>query len=94
MSVVPAASRLAIVATDVGGTTEILSDRVSARLVAPADATELAQAVIELAEDPIMRKQYAEAAHQGIVRDFSAQKTGAQLGDVWRQLLEDTNRKS
>ena len=89
-----AASGLAIVATDVGGTTEILSDRVSARLIAPADATELAQAVIELAQDPIMRKRYAEAAHQRIVRDFSAQKTGAQLGDVWRQLLEDTNHKS
>ena len=89
-----AAAGLAIVATDVGGTAEILTDRVSARLIPPANAAALAQAVIELAGDPSMRKRYAEMAHQRIVMDFNAQKTGARLSDMWRQTLKDTNRKS
>jgi glycosyltransferase involved in cell wall biosynthesis len=84
-----AAAGLPIVATDVGGTGEILTDGESAKLIPPGDPGALAGAVIELACDPDLRTRYAEAARQNIEANFNASKTGAKLSELWRQLLKD-----
>lgn len=82
-----AASGLPIVATNVGGTTEIVTDNISARLIPPANAQRLADAVIEMANDPTLRMRFADAARQHMLANFNAQKTGAKLGEVWEQIL-------
>ena len=81
------AAGLPIVATAVGGTEEIVSDGVSARLVTPGDAERLAEAIVELAGDEVKRRRFAAAARKRIVRKFDAETAAAGLCEVWRQLL-------
>lgn len=82
-----AASGLPIVATDVGGTTEIVSDGVSARLVAPRQHTALAGAVIELAGDKSLRDRLAAAARERVTNDFTPGAAADNLMKVWREAL-------
>jgi len=83
-----AASGLPIVATDVGGTSEIVTDGVSARLVAPNDCEQLADAVIELAGDHTLRGNFATIARNNVNRIFTPQAAADNLTDVWHQALE------
>jgi glycosyltransferase involved in cell wall biosynthesis len=83
-----AASELPIVATDVGGTREIVTDSVSARLVAPSNCEQLTDAVIELANDKKLRAQHAAAARQRVTRDFTPRAVADNLTNTWRQALE------
>lgn len=82
-----AAAGTAIVATAVGGTEEILTDGVSARLVPPADAAALAAGVVELALDPRQRQRFADRARRYVVSDFSADQAAQNLCQHWRDLL-------
>lgn len=82
-----AAAGLPILATNVGGTAEIVTDQISASLIPPANVERLAAAIIELANDPALRKRFATAARECIASKFNAKKTGAQLGVAWDQTL-------
>jgi glycosyltransferase involved in cell wall biosynthesis len=53
---------LPIVATNIGGPSEILADDVSARLIPPKNADALALSVLELLNDTFLRKRLGEAA--------------------------------
>ncbi len=55
---------LPIVATSVGGTTEILTDDLDALLVPPDDASALADAIGRVAADPALRERLGGAARQ------------------------------
>lgn len=55
-----------LVATNVGGTPDLVEDNVSAKLVAPGDGPALAAALQELIDDPAARARLAEAARQRI----------------------------
>lgn len=82
-----AASELPIVATNVGGTAEILTDGVSGRLVAPKHPAELAGAVIELAGDECLRNRLAVAARRRVARDFTPRAAADKLMGVWRRAM-------
>lgn len=82
-----AASGLPIVTTDVGGTREILSNDVSAKLVPAGDAPRLADAVIEMLSDPDARKRFTAEARKTIDQKFSSTSPGTQLGEVWPRTL-------
>lgn len=82
-----AASGLPIVATDVGGTREILEDGVSARLVPPDDATALADAIIEMCDNSQRGALYGKAARNRAVEMFSSPQAARNLEAVWRELL-------
>ena len=84
-----AASGLPIVATNVGGTTEIVTDGTSARLVAPNNHVQLAGAVIGLATDKRLRDRLADAARQRVTSDFTPRAVADNLTKVWRQALAD-----
>ena len=84
-----AASGLPIVATDVGGTAEIVSDGLSARLVPPGECGPLAEAVIELAADKRLRERLASAARQRMTSDFTPRAVADKMADVWRRALAD-----
>jgi glycosyltransferase involved in cell wall biosynthesis len=59
------AAGLAVVATDVGGTSEIFPpDRDAARLVPSGDATALGTAIVELVDDPALRNRLGAAARR------------------------------
>lgn len=84
-----AASGLAIVATNVGGTKEILRDGESAWLIEPGNARELAEAVVELAADPDARRRLAAEARHRVVQDFSPAATAEKLTATWYRVLQD-----
>ena len=83
-----AASGLPIIATDVGGTGEILSDGESARLIPPANPAALAQAIRELHADHEQRETFAEAARQRVEVLFPISRAARALVEVWSIVLE------
>ena len=82
-----AASELAIVATDVGGTGEIIVDGESGLLV-PADAPgKMAAAIDRLIDDGRFRRQLASGGHCRIQGNFGIAKSAEALAEVWRSVI-------
>ena len=81
-----AATGLAIIATDVGGTKEIFPPKSgSARLVAPDDADELAAAMIDLLMDESRRNAIAAAARNRAEEAFGIRTATAGLVSHYRE---------
>jgi glycosyltransferase involved in cell wall biosynthesis len=83
-----AASGLAAVATDVGGTREIFPEETDgAVLVAPDEVSSLASAVRSLVEDDALRQLLAAAARRRAEMAFDIRSTAGRLIDHYRFLL-------
>jgi glycosyltransferase involved in cell wall biosynthesis len=67
-------SGLVVVATSIGGTTEILTDGENGLLFAPGNAEDLAQKIARLAADPELRQRLALAGRQIVVERFTRTK--------------------
>lgn len=80
-----AASGLPIVATDVGGTREMLDE--TAVLVPPNDPLALANAIDELKRDASRRKLLACAARKRIVERFAIEGVAQKLAETWQAVL-------
>jgi glycosyltransferase involved in cell wall biosynthesis len=80
------AAGVPVVATDVGGLPEAITEGVSGRLVPVADPGRLAQAVVELADDPQQRRRLAEGAGAAADR-FSAARSEAEIEAIYRTAL-------
>lgn len=80
-----AASGLPIVATNVGGTPEMLEHGVSAWLVPPGDAEALAQAVSAMLTDAGLRSRLSRAARARIEATFSIAQSAQRLEAAWHQ---------
>ena len=74
----------AVIATDIGGVTNMVLDGFNGLLIR-ADPEELAEKIIELAENSAYRKQLCEAAYGTAVTTFSLEKWRKQ----WANLLGD-----
>jgi glycosyltransferase involved in cell wall biosynthesis len=72
-----------VVATDVGGMPELITDGISGRLVPPADPAALARAVTETLNDCSGARAYARAARIGLRRNFSTQQMMGRLSDIY-----------
>jgi glycosyltransferase involved in cell wall biosynthesis len=81
-----AASGLPIVATNVGGTPEILEDGVSARLVPPGNSDALADAMRELSADASQRIRLADEARHTIRERFGIDQAAQRLCAVWHKI--------
>ena len=82
-----AASELVIVATDVGGTGEIIVHGESGLLV-PADAPEaMTEAISTLVDDESLRRQIAATARRKIQSDFGIAKSAEALAEVWKSVI-------
>ena len=65
------ATRLPIIATDVGGSAELVVDGQTGRLVPPADVARLAEAIAELFADPEKAVAMGEAGCERVQAQFS-----------------------
>ena len=65
------ARRRAVVASDVGGIPEVITDGVDGLLVAPGDPAALAAAVTRLLADPELRRRLGDAGHRTVAERFS-----------------------
>jgi len=84
-----AASGTPIVATDVGGTSEIFPDALSAaELVQVDDPQSLASAIIRLLKDDRWRKELGKSARLRAEEAFDARVAAANLSIHYRQVLE------
>jgi glycosyltransferase involved in cell wall biosynthesis len=74
-----------VVSTDAGGMNELITDRVSGRLVPVGDAHALAQALSEVLDyDEADRKRVADAARATLAEEFSVETMVARLKDAYR----------
>jgi glycosyltransferase involved in cell wall biosynthesis len=84
------AEGLPVVATDVGGTGEILADRQNGLLVPPNEPSLLAAQVKELLESPSLREKYGAAALRVVNDRFDAGRIATQYESVYRSILHST----
>lgn len=90
-----AASGVAVVATDVGGTREIFPDeRSGARLAPDGDGQGLADAVIALLEQPAVRLELGRAARRRIESAFEARRAGEALLAIYRDVVGSSSTKA
>lgn len=82
-----AASGLPIIATDVGGTAEILESGVSAELLPPGDPARLAESIHRLLHSPETLRSYAAKARQVIESRFTIAIAADNLAAIWREAL-------
>lgn len=85
-----AASGLAILATDVGGTGEILADGRSAILVPGNDPTALAAGLDTLIDDAPLRARLGTAALADVRSRFPIAAAAEQLVGAWRDALAES----
>ena len=77
------AAGLPVVATDVGGTDELITDDVTGRLVPAASPVLLADAVAALLQHPVERARLGMAAQRRAVREFGLDKMVRQYEDLY-----------
>ncbi len=83
-----AAVGLPVVATDIRGCRQVVTDGVTGLLVAPRDATALATAVSSLVEDADRRRSMGEAASAKASRQFDQQQVIATTLAVYDELRQ------
>ena len=87
-----AAAGRAILATDVGGTREILADGHSAILVPKDDPGALAEGLEMLANDPALRARLGAAALETVRSRFPIDAAAEELVGTWRAALAEPGR--
>ena len=81
------AAGLPVVATNVGGTPEVVVEGVTGLLVPPGDPDALAQSIARLLCDPDLRCQMGQAARERVVNHFSVERTVEQTSRLYEHLL-------
>ena len=81
------ATGLPIVATRVGGSSELIEDGLSGRLVPPANSDAMAQAVVAYLSDPVSARRQGRAARLVVERKFALTQMVAAYEQVYQSLL-------
>ena len=83
------AAGLPVVATAVGGTTEVVVPGATGLLVPPAEPTALAQALTTLLQDPALCQRFGVAGRQRVEQHFAIEKMVAQTVALYEMLLSE-----
>jgi glycosyltransferase involved in cell wall biosynthesis len=81
------AARRPVVATDVGGTREVVTEGVSGLLVPPESPDRLRAALQKLRGDGGLAARLGEAARRAVEDSYDARKTGEQVADLYREVI-------
>lgn len=81
------AAGLPVVATAVGGTTEVVVPGETGLLVPPADPTALAQAMVTLLTDPALCHRFGLAGRKRVEQQFSIEQTVAKTVALYEKLF-------
>jgi glycosyltransferase involved in cell wall biosynthesis len=81
------AAGVAVVATAVGGTPELVTDGVNGLLVPPRNAPALAEAMGRLLADPVLAARLGAEARHRVWRDFSLQASVRTTGRLYQGLM-------
>jgi glycosyltransferase involved in cell wall biosynthesis len=77
-----------VVATRVGGNSEIVAEGITGFLVPPRDPVSLKQAMCRVLEDPALAARMGSAGRQRILRQFSVETTVRQTESLYADLLQ------
>src|SRR5262245_18993360 len=90
------ASGLPIVTTSCIGPSELITNGVEGVLTPVGSVDDLADAIVRLSEDPLLRREMAQASRARAVREFSVERAGARLAGVYRahRILDGVVRRS
>ncbi len=75
-----------VVATDAGGTREIVKHRGTGLLVPPGDARALAEAIVQLIRDPELARQLGERGRMAARRLFDVETMVSRTADLYQRL--------
>ncbi len=81
------ASGLAVVATRVGGTPEVVKDDENGILVDPHDHNQLADALVRIITDPALRRSYGACSRRIAETEFSWETVARQYLDLLEQVV-------
>jgi len=81
------AAGVPVVATAVGGTTEVVVQGETGLLVPPADPVAMADAIATLLRDPSLCRQFGAAGRKRVEQYFSIDHTVAKTVDLYEKLL-------
>jgi glycosyltransferase involved in cell wall biosynthesis len=81
------ASGTAVVASNIGGVDELITDDVTGVLVEPGDAPALAAGIRRLVDDPADAARLAEAARARVADEFSSTTMARQVAAVYDKVL-------
>jgi len=84
------ASGLPVIATDVSGTSQIVTDGESGLLVPPGDEEALAEAIDRLLSDPALASEMAASGRERIAASYGARAQAEHLADLFRQRAKRT----
>lgn len=79
------AMRLPVIASDISGIGELITDGQSGRLVPANDPDALAAAIEELLDDPARRDRLAAAGREKVMRDFDRSKNVVELARLFSE---------
>jgi len=81
------AMQKAIVASNIGWANEVIEDGVNGFLVHPADYNLFADRVLEMLDNPVLRKQFGEEARKAVVKKFSIKVVARKSADFYQSIL-------
>ncbi|MFZ0293864.1 MAG: glycosyltransferase [Candidatus Sulfotelmatobacter sp.] len=81
------AAGLPVIASQVGGNTELINDGVTGLLVPPEDSSALSSALLKLLHDPGLAQRIAQGGHEFAVRNFSFERLVDEVDELYSELL-------
>ncbi len=83
-----------LVATNAGGTPEIVQDGITGLLTKPGDSSEMAKCIIQLLQNKELAKQYGKAGRKRVEELFTIERNVNKTEDVYLELLENRITKN
>jgi glycosyltransferase involved in cell wall biosynthesis len=81
------AAGLAVIASRVGGLTDIVQDGETGFLIPPGDGDSLAERLARLVKDPSLRQRFGRAARARAEARFDARKNAARLANILQEVI-------
>lgn len=82
-----------VISTSVGGVPDIVRDRQTGRLVPPRDPKALAQAILNIFDDPATTHQMAEEARKFALKTYTSERLVFQMHGLYKDLLATEFKK-
>lgn len=77
-----------MVVTDVGGNAEAVLDGISGMVVPAKNIEQIAEAILKLAKDEVLRLSYGVAARQRAIEQFSVEQCVLKYHDLYEEVLK------
>jgi glycosyltransferase involved in cell wall biosynthesis len=78
-----------VIATDVGGAEEVLTDQATGILIPPESSSAIGAAILDLLDHPQKRSGLAQAGRDRVVREFGVQTMTDAYGRVYQGLVSE-----